>query len=143
MDWQDLPDRKNLFTKRNAVMRDLHTKKIIQHYASNTKIAVVQKCNYKGMTYYRTNSAKENGLDWAFEAPAFGLPNEVAPPAPVPSYSLNSHKPVHRTLQPADKVKQKPEEKQKPTPPNGGEEVEAKDTPKLGFFGKLFRRRKV
>lgn len=143
MDWQDLPERKNLFTKRNAVMRDLHTKKIIQYYASNTKIAVVQKCNYKGMTYYRTNSAKENGLDWAFEATVFGLPNEVAPPAPAPSYSLNSHKPVHRTLHPAEKVKQKPEEKQKPTPPKGGEEVEAKDTPKLGFFGKLFRRRKV
>ena len=142
MDWQDLPDRKNLFTKRNAVMRDLHTKKIIQHYASNTKIAVVQKCNYKGMTYYRTNSAKENGLDWAFEAPAFGLPNEVAPPAPAPSYSLKSQ-PVHRTPKPAAKVTQKPEEKQKPTPPKGGEEVEAKDTPKLGFFGKLFRRRKV
>lgn len=133
IEWQDLPDRKNLFTKRNAVMYDLHTKKIIQYYSSNTKIAAVQKCNYNGTTYYRTNSAKENGLDWAFEASAFGLPNDVAPPVHTPSYSLNSH----------TTKKQKPDETQKPEPPKGGEEAKAKKKPRFGLFGKLFGKRKV
>ena len=133
MDWQDLPERKNLFTKRNAVMRDLHTKKIIQYYASNTKIAVVQKCNYDGTTYYRTNSAKENGLDWAFEAAAFGLPNDIAPPVHTPSYSLNSH----------TTKKQKSNETQKPESPKGGEETKAQRRPKFRLLGKLFGRKKV
>lgn len=133
MDWQDLPERRNLFTKRNAVMRDLHTKKIIQYYASNTKIAVVQKCNYDGTTYYRTNSAKENGLDWAFEASAFGLPNDIAPPVHTPSYSLNSH----------TTKKQKSNETQKPESPKGGEETKAQRRPKFRLLGKLFGRKKV
>lgn len=133
IEWQDLPDRKSLFTKRNAVMRDLHTKKIIQYYASNTKIAVVQKCNYDGTTYYRTNSAKENGLDWAFEAAAFGLPNDVAPPVHTPSYSLNSH----------TTKKQKSNETQKPESPKGGEETKAQRRQKFRLLGKLFGRKKV
>lgn len=133
IEWQDLPDRKNLFTKRNAVMHDLHTKKIIQYYASNTKIAVVQKCNYDGTTYYRTNSAKENGLDWAFEAAAFGLPNDIAPPVHTPSYSLNSH----------TTKKQKSNETQKPESPKGGEETKAQRRPKFRLLGKLFGRKKV
>ena len=133
MDWQDLSDRKNLFTKRNAVMRDLHTKKIVQYYASNTKIAVVQKCNYDGTTYYRTNSAKENGLDWAFEASAFGLRNDVAPPVHTPSYSLNSH----------TTKKQKSNETQKPESPKGGEGTKAQRRPKFRLLGKLFGKRKV
>lgn len=133
IEWQDLPDRKNLFTKRNAVMHDLHTKKIIQYYASNTKIAVVQKGNYDGTTYYRTNSAKENGLDWAFEAAAFGLPNDIAPPVHTPSYSLNSH----------TTKKQKSNETQKPESPKGGEETKAQRRQKFRLLGKLFGRKKV
>ena len=114
-------------------MHDLHTKKIIQYYASNTKIAVVQKCNYDGTTYYRTNSAKENGLDWAFEAAAFGLPNDVAPPVHTPSYSLNSH----------TTKKQKSNETQKPESPKGGEETKAQRRQKFRLLGKLFGRKKV
>lgn len=77
--WETLPKTKNLFTKRSATMVDLKTNKIIQSYSANTKIAVVQKCTTPEKTYYRTKTAMEKGLDWAFEASAFGLPNEVAP----------------------------------------------------------------
>ena len=141
IDWQDIPQNNTLFTKRNATMRDLETGKIIQYYSANTKICVIQKANYKGMTYYRTRSAKENNLDWAFEAAVFGLPNEAAPPAPTPSYSLNSHKPVTRTPKPA-KVKQKVNPTPKPKSSEGGEKAEA-EKPKVSFLQRLFRRRKA
>ena len=80
--WEDLPEKKNCFTVRNATMRDLRSNKVIQYYSANVKIVVVQKCITENNTYYRTRSAAERGLDWAFEASAFGLPNEAAPSAP-------------------------------------------------------------
>lgn len=118
--WQDLPERKNLFTVKNTVMINLNNGKIVQHYATNTKIAVVQKCVTPEKTYYRTQDAVHNYLNYAFEAEAFGLPNEKAPSAPLPKpegkSTLNS-KSASRTL--------KPKEKQKDTPkvilPKGGE----------------------
>lgn len=133
IEWQDIPQNNTLFTKRNATMRDLETGKIIQYYSANTKICVIQKANYKGMTYYRTRSAKDNNLDWAFEAAVFGLPNDIAPPVHTPSYSLNSH----------TTKKQKSNETQKPESPKGGEETKAQRRPKFRLLGKLFGRKKV
>lgn len=80
--WKDLPERKNLFTVKNTVMINLNTGKTIQHYATNTKIAVTQKCVTPEKTYYRTQDAAHHYLNYAFEAEAFGLPNEKAPSAP-------------------------------------------------------------
>lgn len=133
IEWTDLPKPLNVFTKRNAIMRDLAKNKVVQYYSANTKIRVEQKGNFEGKTYYRTQSAKDNGLDWAFEAAAFGLPNDVAPPVHIPSYSLNSH----------TTEKQKPDETPKTEPPKGGEEATAKKKPRFGLFGKLFGKRKV
>lgn len=80
--WTDLPKPKNVFTVRNAVMRNLNTGEIVQHYSANTKIVVVQKCVTPDVTYYRTESARHHFLNYAFEASAFGLPNEEAPLEP-------------------------------------------------------------
>lgn len=141
MDWQDLPSRKNCFTVRNAVMRDLDKNKIVRYYSANTKIAVVQKCVTEKETYYRTESAKDHGLNWAFEASAFGLPNEAAPPAPDLD-SLNTQQPTN--------ISPRLDEKQTvyvaPTPPEGGEEeVEVSETKekKPSFLRRIFRRKKV
>lgn len=98
--WQDLPERKNLFTVKNTMMINLNTGKPVQHYATNTKIAVVQKCITKDKTYYRTAEAAHHYLNYAFEATALGLPNEKAPsvhsinpnpPCPHSNNSRGSH----------------------------------------------------
>lgn len=133
VEWTDLPKPLNVFTKRNAIMRDLAKNKAVQYYSANTKIRVVQKGSLGGKTYYRTQSAKDRSLDWAFEASAFGLPNDIAPPVHTPSYSLNSH----------TTKKQKSNETQKPESPKGGEEAKAKKKPRFGLFSKLFGKRKV
>lgn len=80
--WQELPKRLNVFTTRNAFLVDLQTGKIVQYYSSNTRITLVEKCVTPEKTYYRTESSVRKDLDWAFEAAAFGLPNEEAPSAP-------------------------------------------------------------
>lgn len=86
--WQDLPKRQNCFTTRSAMMMDLDKRTVAQHYSANTKIVVVQKCVIPEGTYYRTETAKLKGLNWAFKASALGLPDEKAPSAhPKP----NSH----------------------------------------------------
>ena len=107
--WEDLPERKNLFTVKNTVMINLNTGKTVRHYATNTKIAVVQKCVTTDKTYYRTQDAVHNYLNYAFEAEAFGLPNEKAPSAPSTksnpgrNSTLNS-KPASRTSKPIEKT---------------------------------------
>lgn len=103
--WQDLPERHNCFTTRSAMMMDLDKRTVVQHYSANTKIVVVQKCVIPEGTYYRTETAKLRGLNWAFKASALGLPDEKAPS--VPSSTSNSHfkkarKPA-RTSRPAKK----------------------------------------
>lgn len=79
--WEDLENRGAMFTKRNASMVSLDTGKVIQQYSSNTRINVVQKAFYNGELYFRTATAKEKGLNWAFKASAFDAPNEKAPSA--------------------------------------------------------------
>lgn len=78
-EWQDLPKPINAFTTRNTKMKNLNTGEIIQYYSANTKIVVVQKAVTPSGTFYRTRSAEHHRLNWAFEASALGLPNEVAP----------------------------------------------------------------
>lgn len=96
--WQDLPERKNCFTIRNAAMINLNTGEIIRHYSANTKIVVVQKCVTPDCTYYRTQDAAHHYLNHAFEASAFGLPNEVAPLVPTgDSHPNNSKKQLKNT----------------------------------------------
>lgn len=111
-DWVDLPKPMSCFTVRNAVLKNLNNGNAIQHYSSNTKIVVVQKCVMPEGTYYRTVSAANSNLNHAFSADAFGLPNEVVAPA-------------------------KPRAKKKTAP------QKAKLQPrKVGFFARLFRRKK-
>lgn len=109
-EWKDLPEKKNCFTVRNATMINLNTGKVVRYYSANTKIVVVQKCVTPEKTYYRTAEAAYHYLNHAFEASAFGLPNEKAPSAPCPDpNSLGKtafkSKPVKRTHTPAEKQK--------------------------------------
>lgn len=131
--WEDLPTRKNCFTVRNAAMINLNTGKVVRDYTANTKINVVQKCNVSGKTYYRTSEAEHHNLNFAFEASAFGLPNEVAPSVPsIKSVSLDTaKKPVPLTTKPAPKINKV----QKVAIPNDGEGARHKS-----WFSKLFRR---
>lgn len=127
--WEDLPERKNCFTIKNTAMVNLNTGKPIQHYSTNTRITLVQKCVTPGKTFYRTSDAAHHCLNYAFEASAFGLPNEKAPSAPS---STNTFSHTHSTVKPD--LKQTPS--QNASSPKGGEE-------KLGirWIKKLFRRK--
>lgn len=78
-EWQDLPKPINAFTTRNTKLKNLNTGEVIQYYSANTKIVVAQKAVTPSGTFYRTRSAEHHCLNWAFEASALGLPNEVAP----------------------------------------------------------------
>lgn len=114
-EWQDLPERKNLFTVKNTVMINLNTGKTVRHYATNTKIAVVQKCVTPEKTYYRTQDAAYHYLNYAFEAESFGLPNEKAPSAPskIPlkkSKSGTSHAKTDRKKQTSSQNKVDPKD---------------------------------
>ena len=130
--WEDLPERKNCFTVRNAAMLNLNTGKVVRRYCANTKIAVVQKCITEDNTYYRTADAAYHHLNYAFEAASFGLPNESAPSVP-PHPSIQKQKPAPRTHKPA--------EKQTPTQtvilPKGGEARRPRS-----WIKRLFRRKK-
>ena len=129
--WIDLEKPKSVFTVRNATMRDLTDDEVIQYYSANTKIVVVQKCITERGAFYRTSSAKVKGLDWAFEASAFGLPNEFAPPSKTLSNSLSLKNP-----DPTPPVKK--QKRKICTPPAGGEG----DKPKKSFIRRLFSRKK-
>lgn len=129
--WQDLPERKNLFTVKNTTMINLNTGEIVRHYATNTKIAVVQKCVTPDKTYYRTQDAVHNYLNYAFEAEAFGLPNEKAPSAPS-TKSNPGKKSATRTSKPTKKQTSV----QNAKAPKGGEEKR-----RFGWLKKLFGRK--
>ena len=129
--WEDLPKPINGFTTRNTVMMNLNNGKVVQYYGSNTKIVLAQKCVTEVGTYYRTESAAYNNLNWAFEAAAFGLPNEILAP-PVPP---NSTKKVSPKKPSSLKEKQKSNQK---AMAKGGEPK--KQTLKSKLFS-LFRRK--
>lgn len=134
-DWQDLPERKNCFTIRNAVMVNLNTGKIVRYYSANTRITVVQKCVTPEKTYYRTSEAAHHYLNYAFEASAFGLPDEKAPSAP-PYKKISPQryaKPRLDLRNPSHNIKQKCT--QQVAKPNDGEAMRHR-----GLFSRLFRR---
>lgn len=132
--WEDLPERKNLFTVKNTAMINLNTGKAVRQYCTNTKIAVVQKCVTPEKTYYRTYDAFHNYLNYAFEAEAFGLPNEKAPSAPSCSMDIpaSNSKSAVRTSRP----NKKQTAIQKPKSPKGGGEKGH-----FGWIRRLFRRK--
>ena len=137
-EWIDLPERKNCFTVRNAAMINLNTGKVVQSYLANTKIAVVQKCVTPEKTYYRTQDAVHHYLNYAFEASAFGLPNEKAPSEPSNekvSPNSNTTKPTTRTHH--SRTIKKQTSAQKIVPSNGGERRRFKR-----ILSKIFRRKK-
>lgn len=125
--WEDLPSRLNLFTVRSAVQRNMDSGKIVQNYSANTRITVVQKCVTPEKTYYRTETAKREHLNWAFEASAFGLPNEKAPSAPLPT--------PNRTVVISQATPQKQKSSQQANSSKDGEKREPH-----GFWRKIFRR---
>lgn len=106
-DWKDLPKPLNCFTVRSASMINLNTQKIVRNYAANTKIVVVQKCVLPEGTYYRTSEAEHHYLNYAFEASAFGLPNEKAPSAHTSTQTLRKKSSKRKPL-----TRNKKEEKQ-------------------------------
>lgn len=130
--WEDLPKPLNCFTVRNATMINLNTKKIIQHYSANTKIVVVQKCVTEKGTYYRTDSARHHYLNYAFEATALGLPNEVAPSVPDNTPKINSN--AHRSS--SAPVIRKQKTLKKTEPPKDGVVTPRKKS----LFRRLFRK---
>ena len=131
-EWKDLPKPMNCFTVRNATMKNLNTGKIIQYYSANTKIVVTQKCVTPTATYYRTREAAHHYLNYAFEASAFGLPNEIAPSAPSTPFPNRKNKSATRTLNPTRKQKST----SKIVLPEGGEA-----RPKGRWLSRLFGRK--
>ena len=136
--WVDLPKPLNCFTVMNTFMINLNTGKAIQHYSTNTKIVVVQKCVTPEGTYYRTSEAAYHYLNYAFKASAFGLPDEIAPSVrstkvkPPKLFILNSNQSADRTLKP----KEKQTFGQKASLPKDGEGR------CHNWFRRLFRRKK-
>lgn len=135
--WEDLPERRSLFTVKNTAMINLNTGKTVRQYCTNTKIAVVQKCVTPEKTYYRTREAEHHYLNYAFEAEAFGLPNEKAPSVPssnpksTGNFSTLRTPPASRTPKPAKKQTSS----QKVVPPKDGEGGRLRS-----WFSRIFRR---
>lgn len=130
--WKDLEKPINAFTVRSATMRNLNTGKVVQYYAANTKIVLVQKCITKTGTYYRTGEAAHHYLNYAFEASAFGLPNEIAslePSLPLSNTQLSGSRHVPKVIKQTSR-KQKAKDKSEGHKPHK-------------WLDKLFRRGRV
>ena len=133
--WEDLPKPLNCFTVMNTAMINLNTGKAVRHYSTNTKIVVVQKCVTPKGTYYRTAEAEHYYLNYAFEASAFGLPNEVAPSEhslKLDSSTCSDNKPDKRAQKPAKKQKSI----QKTATPKDGEGKQRRS-----WLKRIFRRK--
>ena len=102
----------------------------MQYYSANTRITVVQKLVTENGTYYRTASAAKHGLNWAFEASAFGLPNEVAPSAP----RQHPPKPTQPALSHTTGTKKQKIIQKEPAPKDGEKPA------KKNFWRRLFRK---
>lgn len=133
-EWKDLPSPKGMFTVRSAWMKDLNTGKIVNDYSAGTKIQVVQKCITADKTYYRTATAARNNLNYAFEASAFGLPNEIAPSAHLKLSPTKKRKLATRT---PSSVRKQTKKAKSSSPKDGGAKSKGKDS----WFSKLFRRK--
>lgn len=134
--WEDLPEKLNCFTVRNASMINLNTGKTVRQYSTNTKIVVVQKCVAPECTYYRTSEAEHHYLNYAFKAADFGLPNDEAPSEHSRSTSLNTRttKELGHHILPTRKTKTSPKSA---SPKDGGEMRPIRLLKKI----KLFRRK--
>ena len=134
--WKDLEKPYGLFTRRSALMVTLDTKKMIQQYAMNTKLNVVQYAIFNDSLYFRTSTAKDKGLNWAIKADAFVLPAELASLVPTPNLSPKKNvpnpKPVTRKT-----GKQKQKSARKVATPKSEEVVAPK---KANVFTKLFNK---
>jgi hypothetical protein len=136
--WEDLPARKNCFTVRSAALYDLSKNHVVRYYLANTKIQVVQKTTANGVTFYRTETAAHNGLDWAFRASAFGLPDDYAPSAhPKKKIDSLSHSVISLTPKSATSTSVKKQTvNPKAEAPKDGE-----GNRRIGWLKKLFRRK--
>lgn len=132
-EWKNLQGKMNCFTVRNATMVDLKTRKPVRCYSANTRITIVQKCVTTQGTFYRTEYAKENSLDWAFKASAFGMPDDKAPSVHSSSPLSKSSQPVHSHTQSGNKKQICVQNKAEP------KDGEAK--PKLKWLKRIFRRK--
>ena len=136
--WKDLPKPQGLFTRRSAIMVTLDTKKMIQQYALNTKLNVVQYTYFNDSLYFRTLTAKERGLNWAIKADSFTLPvGLIASLEPTPNFSPQK-KGTHRSS-PATRTTGKSKQKsaRKVATPKSEEVVAPK---KANVFTKLFNK---
>ena len=111
LDWQDLDKPLSVFTVRNAEMMNLNNGEPVQYYSANTKLVMVQKLALPSGTYYRTKSAKENSLNWAFKATVLGLPDEPAPLAhtsipPISRTTKQTSSPKKPALESGERRKQ-------------------------------------
>ena len=131
--WQDLPKPLNVFTTRSTAMINLNTGKAEQFYSANTKLVMYQKCVTPDKTYYRTYSAFHHCLNLAFEASAFGLPNEKASLAPTKGDIL-----IQTTK--LAKTRKKPVKKQKVAPKKPTVKSEELPAKKKTLLQKLFGR---
>ena len=136
--WKDLPKPQGLFTRRSAIMVTLDTKKMIQQYALNTKLNVVQYTYFNGSLYFRTLTAKERGLNWAIKADSFTLPvGLIASLEPSPGFSPIEKKGT-RPSKPATRTTGKSKQKSaKKTAKPKSEEVPAV---KQTLFSKLLKK---
>lgn len=135
--WKDLPEKKNCFTVRSATMFNLDTGKIVNNYSANTKIVVVQKCVGPKCTYYRTAEAVRHGLNYAFRAADFGLPDEKAPSA----HSSKPNSLESTTLKQPKARKKTPAKKQK-SPQKVASPKDGEDRRPRSWLKRLFRRAK-
>ena len=134
--WKDLEKPYGLFTRRSALMVTLDTKKMIQQYAMNTKLNVVQYTVFNDALYFRTSTAKDKGLNWAIKSDAFTLPSELASLVPTPSISPKKNAPNPK---PVSRKTGKPKQKsaRKVATPKSEGVVAPK---KANLFTKLFNK---
>lgn len=134
--WKDLPKSYGLFTRRSALMVTLDTKKMVQQYAMNTKLNVVQYTVFNEGLYFRTSTAKTKGLNWAIKSDAFTLPPELASLAPTPSISPKKNAPNPKPVSRKSGT-QKQKSARKVATPKSEEVVAPK---KANMFTKLFNK---
>lgn len=135
--WKDLPTRYNLFTKRSTTMINLDNGKIVRHYAANVKINMVQQTIFNGERFFRTASAKSNGLNLAIRASSFTLPSDDAPLEPSGFSTLNSFTTTKQPRRPSSKQKAV----QKVEKPKSGEASHTK-AKKVGRLKRFWNRLK-
>ena len=134
--WKDLPKSYGLFTRRSALMITLDTKKMVQQYAMNTKLNVVQYTVFNEGLYFRTSTAKTKGLNWAIKSDAFTLPPELASLAPTP-ISPKKNAPNPKPVSRKTGTHQKQKSARKVATPKSEEVVAPK---KANIFSKLFNK---